>query len=61
VERFTLDQATMRLTRAYTAEDPEYFKGQHTGQDIVQVADFPYIEDNCKELGFINYSEQASR
>jgi hypothetical protein len=61
VERFTLDSKTLRLTRAYTAEDPEYFTGQYTGQDVVQVADFPYIEDNCREQGFINYSEQASR
>jgi hypothetical protein len=61
VERFTLDPQTMRLTRAYTAEDPENFVGQYTGQDLVQVADFPYIEDNCREQGLINYSEQAAR
>ena len=61
VERYTLDPTIMRLTRTYTAEDPANFKGQYTGQDIVQVADFPYIEDNCREQGFINYSEQASR
>jgi hypothetical protein len=59
VERFTLDPATMRLTRTYTAEDPEYLKGQYTGSDWVQPADVPYAEDTCKEQGFIDYSKQA--
>jgi Family of unknown function (DUF6152) len=62
VERFSLDPKTFRLTRQYTAEDPEYFKGQITGQDVVGVADFPYTEDSCKELQFVDYSkEQAAR
>ncbi len=61
VERFTLDPATLRLTRQYTAEDPAYFKGQITGQDVVQVADAPYTEDQCKEQQFINYSKEANR
>ena len=61
VERFTLDPETMRLTRAYTADDPVYLKGQYTGQDIIGVADQPYAEDQCKEQGFINYSKQVQR
>jgi hypothetical protein len=60
VERFTLDPATMRLTRQYTAEDPEYFKGQITGQDVVGVADAPYADDDCKELQFVDYSKQQA-
>jgi hypothetical protein len=60
VERFTLDPQTMRLTRQYTAEDPEYFSGQITGQDVVQVADAPYAQDNCKELQFVDYSKQQA-
>ena len=60
VERFSLDPKTVRLTRQYTAEDPAFFKGQITGQDVVQVADAPYTEDNCKELQFVDYSKQQS-
>src|SRR5688572_10819558 len=61
VERFTLDPATNRLTRAYTADDPVYLKGQYTGQDVVGIADQPYTEDACKEQGFINYSKTAQK
>jgi hypothetical protein len=61
VERFSLDPSTMKLTRAYVAEDPVYLKGQYTGQDVIQPADAPYAEDNCKEQGFINYSKQVGR
>jgi hypothetical protein len=60
VERFSLDPKTFRLTRQYTAEDAEYFKGQITGQDVVQVADAPYTEDNCKEQQFVDYSKQQA-
>jgi hypothetical protein len=59
VERFSLDPATMKLTRAYVAEDPVYLKGQYTGSDTIQPADAPFTEDNCKEQGFIDYSKQA--
>jgi hypothetical protein len=61
VERFSLDPKTMKLTRAWTAEDPEYLKGKATGEDIIQVADAPYAKDECKEQGFIDYSKQAGR
>ncbi|HXR43657.1 MAG TPA: DUF6152 family protein, partial [Pseudolysinimonas sp.] len=61
VERFTFDPATIRITRAYTADDPVYLKGQYTGQDIIGVADQPYAEDQCKEQGFINYSKQVQK
>ncbi len=33
VERFSLDPKTMKLTRAYAADDPVYLKGQYTGSD----------------------------
>jgi hypothetical protein len=61
VERFTLDPKTMKLTRSYVAEDPVNFKGQYTGQDVVQPADQPYTTDNCKEQGSIDYSKQPQR
>jgi len=61
VERYVLDQKTMKLTRSYVAEDPVYLKGQYTGADVIQVADAPYVQDRCKEQGFLNYSKQAGR
>jgi hypothetical protein len=61
VERFTLDPQTMKMTRAYTADDPVYLKGQYTGSDTVQVADQPYTSDTCKEQGFIDYSKQVQK
>jgi hypothetical protein len=61
VERFTLDPKTMKLTRAWLAEDPIYLKGQAKGEDVIQVADAPYTKDECKEQGFIDYSKQAGK
>jgi hypothetical protein len=61
VERFSLDPATMRLTRQWTAEDPMFLKGQATGQDVIGVADQPYTDDDCAEKGFIDYSKQTRR
>ena len=61
VERFTLDPKTMRLTRAYEADDPVYMKGKYSGQDVIEVADAPYAPDHCKEQGFIDYSKQVSK
>jgi hypothetical protein len=61
VERFSLDPKTMMLTRRYVAEDPVYLKGQYTGSDTVQVADQPYIDDRCKELGFVDYSKENQK
>jgi hypothetical protein len=58
VERFTLDPKTMKLTRAYIAEDPDYLKGQYTGSDVVAVADQPFTKDNCKDQTLVNYSKQ---
>jgi hypothetical protein len=50
---------TMILAREYVAEDPVYLQGQYTGSDRVQVADFPYTEDTCKEQGFTEYRPQS--
>jgi hypothetical protein len=61
VERFTLDPQTMKLTRAWTLEDPVYLKGQAKGQDVVEPADAPYTRDACKEQQFVDYSKEASR
>jgi hypothetical protein len=59
VERFTLDPATLVLTREWEAEDPDYLKGKATGRDRISPADAPFAKDDCKELGFIDYSKQA--
>jgi hypothetical protein len=59
VERFTLDPKTMKLTRAYTAEDADYLKGQYTGSDVVAIADQPFTKDNCKDQTLVNYSKQS--
>jgi len=61
VERFTLDPATMKLTRAYEADDPDYLKGKYAGQDVIQPADAPYTDDKCTEKGFIDYSKETRR
>jgi len=61
VERFSFDPATMKLTRAYVADDPDYLKGQYAGSDTIGIADQPYAKDNCKEQTLINYSKQAQR
>jgi hypothetical protein len=61
VERFTLDPKTMKLTRQYTAEDAVYLKGQYTGQDVVEVADKPYTQDNCKDQTLVDYSKVSQK
>jgi len=58
VERFTFDPKTTKLTRAYTAEDPDYLKGQYTGSDTVGIADQPFAKDNCKDQTLVDYSKQ---
>jgi hypothetical protein len=50
-ERFTLDATGTRLTRAYVAEDPEYFADSWRGQDVVFVADVPFEPYRCKDPG----------
>jgi hypothetical protein len=59
VERFTLDPATMTLTRAYEATDPVYFIGTYTGSDSLYVADLPFAPDPCEDLTFVDFSEEA--
>jgi hypothetical protein len=59
VERFSLDPTTFLLRRTYEATDPVYLQGAYTGSDVVQVADAAYTEDNCRELGGIDYSKEA--
>ncbi len=59
VERFSLDPATFKLTRAYEATDPVYLQGAYTGSVVIQIADAPYTQDNCRELGLIDYSKEA--
>jgi hypothetical protein len=60
VERFSLDPKTMALSRSYVATDPVYLKGEYRGSDTVYVADAPYVADNCKELGLLDYSKETA-
>ena len=50
VERFTLNPATLELTREYTAEDPVYFADLYIDSDVVLPADAPFAVDRCQEL-----------
>jgi hypothetical protein len=60
VERFTLDPATMSLTRNYVADDPLYFTDQYIGTDIVKPADAAFAVDPCEELTYVDYAEETA-
>ena len=57
VERYTLDSKNMGLTRAWEADDVEYFKGTAKGQDIVYPAETKYVEDRCNDQTTLDYSK----
>ena len=59
IERFSLDPESMALAREYTAEDPLYFVGQHTGSDTLFVADSPFAVHACRELMNVDYSAEG--
>src|SRR5688500_6762227 len=50
VERFTLNPATLELTRDIVAEDPDYFADKYVDSDSVLPADAPFKVEACKEL-----------
>ena len=50
VERFTLNPATLELTRDIVAEDPDYFADKYVDTDSVLPADAPFRIEACKEL-----------
>jgi hypothetical protein len=50
VERFTLDNSKMALTREYVADDPEYFATPYRGSDTVFPSPVPYAVDRCKDM-----------
>ena len=50
VERFSYDAQTQGLTRTYTAEDPLYFTGVYSGEDIVFSSDVPFEPYACMDL-----------
>jgi len=50
VERFTLNPATLELTRDIVAEDPVYFADKYVDSDSVLPADAPFKVEACKEL-----------
>ena len=52
VERFTLDHEAGSLTRDYMGEDPLFWRGQQTGQDVVYLADYPWQPYACDDRSF---------
>jgi hypothetical protein len=50
VERFTLNQATLELTRDIVVEDPDYFAEGYVDSDSVLPADAPFRVEACREL-----------
>ena len=50
VERFTLNSATLELTRNIVAEDPLYFADKYVDSDSVLPADAPFRVEACQEL-----------
>ena len=50
IERFTLNPATLELTRGIVAEDPVYFADKYVDSDSVLPADAPFRVEACKEL-----------
>ena len=50
VERFTLNQATLELTRGIVVEDPVYFMDKYVDSDSVLPADAPFRVEACREL-----------
>jgi hypothetical protein len=60
VERFTLNPATLELTRGIVAEDPEYFVDKYVDTDSVLPADAPFKVEPCKELA-PEYQEPARK
>jgi hypothetical protein len=60
VERYSLDPATMALTREFVAEDPVYFTDRYIGSDTVLVADVPYLAHPCDELA-PEFSDEQER
>lgn len=49
VERFSLDPATMALTRDFLAEDPLYFAQAYKGSDVVYPSNVPYAPSPCDD------------
>ena len=49
VERFSLDEASMALTRSFVAEDPLYFAEPFTGYDLVYPSNVPYEPSACDD------------
>jgi hypothetical protein len=50
VERFTLNQATLELTRDIVVEDPDYFADKYVDSDSVLPSDAPFRVEACREL-----------
>ncbi len=49
IERFTLDYENGSLNRSYEAEDPQYWLGTQTGEDVVFLSDYHYEPYNCDD------------
>ncbi len=49
-EHFVIDTEQGALRRSWSAEDPAYFEGEYSGQDVVFVADIAYEPYDCDDL-----------
>jgi hypothetical protein len=49
VERFSLDPATMALTREFEANDPAYFVEAYVGDDVVYPSNVPFSPPVCDD------------
>jgi len=50
VERFSLGDDALSLTREYTAEDPAYFTESYSGRETLMVANVRYDPEPCVDL-----------
>jgi hypothetical protein len=49
IERFSLDPATLALTREFRAEDPAFYLEPYTGSDVVYPSNVPYEPSPCDD------------
>ena len=49
IERFSLDETTMALTREFEAMDPLYFTEPYKGSDVVYPSNVPYAPSPCDD------------
>jgi hypothetical protein len=50
IERFTVDNDALTLTRSYVATDPLYLAEEYVGENVMNISAKPYEPYNCVEL-----------